>query len=56
MQRRLNIRDAIAKEKQNFGREKMTPKPDPAHEKVFSVADIAFYHDPTTDEVSRVVF
>jgi len=32
----------------------MTPQPDPAHEKVFSVADIAFYHDTIPKEVARV--
>ena len=33
----------------------MTPQPDPAREKVFSVADIAFYHDTIPEEVVHVV-
>ena len=28
----------------------------PAHEKVFSVADIAYYHDTAVEEVARVAF
>ncbi len=32
----------------------MTPQPDPAHEKVFPVADIAYYHDTIPEEVARV--
>ena len=32
----------------------MTSQPDPAHGKVFSVGDIADYHDTTPEEVARV--